>query len=92
MDTSVLYFLEKFQENSLMADVNMHIDCNIDILDDGDLPHALIKIAPFITSINSINLPEIDLFEMLDYYYNKDEENKSPLMEMMEKARILLTD
>jgi hypothetical protein len=102
VDTSVLNFLEKFQENSLLTDVNIDIDYKRfeeieeeveDLRRLGEnLPQALIKIAPFITSIDSIKLPEIELFKMV--YNNNDETNKSQLllMQMMAKTRILVTD
>jgi hypothetical protein len=71
----------------------MHIDCNFEIFDENeDLPQALIKIAPIITSIDSINSPQIDLLKMI--YNNDDEASKSQLLlkEMMEKTRIMLID
>jgi hypothetical protein len=59
-----------------------------------DLPRALTKIAPFITSIDSIASPEIDLFRMV--YNNNDRKNNNEsqllLMEMMAKTRILWAD
>jgi hypothetical protein len=95
--------LGKFQENSLLTDVNIDIDYNSERFDEDedeveesrlgeDIPWLLAKIVPFITSIDSIASPEIDLFKMV--YYNDDETNKSLLLlkEMMEKTRILVTN
>jgi hypothetical protein len=88
----ILNFLGKFKENSLMADVNMYIDHNYELDENEDLPRALTKIAPFITSIDSINTLGFNLFKIV--YNNNDEANKSQLRlkEMMAKTRILVTD
>jgi hypothetical protein len=94
VDTSVLNFFEKFQENSLLTDVNIYIDGNFVILDEyEDLPQALTKIAPFITSIDSIYTQGIDLDLLKMVYYNTNHGNNTEtqllLMEMMAKTRIL---
>jgi hypothetical protein len=81
-----------------MADMNMHIDYNFEILDEYEnediIPQALIKIAPFITSIDSMTFPESDLLEMVYDNDDEDEADKSQLLlkEMMDKTRILSTD
>jgi hypothetical protein len=81
--------------------VNIYIDYNEVEDEDEDLSRleenileALIKIAPFITSIDSITFPEIDLFEMVYYNDDEDEVSKSQLLlkEMMAKTRIVVTD
>jgi hypothetical protein len=75
-----------------MADVNMYIDHNYELDENEDLPRALTKIAPFITSIDSINTLGFNLFKIV--YNNNDEANKLQLRlkKMMAKTRILVTD
>jgi hypothetical protein len=90
VDTSVLQFLGKFQENSLLTDVNMFY-----LYEDEDiLSRVLAKILPFITSIDSLASPEIDLFKMAYNNNNQEDNNKSKLLlkEMMEKTRIILAN
>jgi hypothetical protein len=93
VDASVLRFLEKFQQNSLLTDVNIDFDLGEEHIDMDILPRVLTKIAPFITSIDSIESGEIDIFEMV--YYNTANlchESQLLLKEMMTKTRILLTN
>jgi hypothetical protein len=90
--------LKKFQQNSLLTDVNMHFDYDYKLrtLNENILSRVLTKIAPFITSIDSIESrsPDIDLFKMA---YNNNpslghiNESQLLLKEMMAKTRILLT-
>jgi hypothetical protein len=69
----------------------MHIDYNL-TLDENIPPQVLTKIAPFITSIDSIDSMGINLFEMV---YNNNtnlgisHESKLLLKEMMAKTRII---
>jgi hypothetical protein len=67
----------------------MYFDYRIIRLEDGILPRILTRIAPFITSIDSIASREIDLFKMV---YKKNNESQLLLKEILEKTRFLLTD
>jgi hypothetical protein len=98
VDTSILQFLGKFQENFLLTDVNMYFDYGLIRLGE-DLPRVLAKMAPLITSIDSIASPKFDIFNMVyNYWYNNNDDqednNKSQLLlkEMMAKTQIILTD
>jgi hypothetical protein len=93
VDASVLRFLEKFQQNSLLTDVNINFEFDEDHIDMDILPLVLTKIAPFITSIDSIESGEIDIFEMVyNNTANHCHELELLLKEMMTKTRILLTN
>jgi hypothetical protein len=95
VDTSLFQFFGKFQENFLLIDVNMFVDCRLRRL-CGDLPQILTRIAPLITSIDSIASSEMDLFKMIYKTNNTNRGNshESQLLmkEMLEKTRILSTD
>jgi hypothetical protein len=95
IDASVLNFLEEFQRNSLLIDVNMSFG-NINwLIRPHILPRVLTKIAPFITSIDSIESRHIDLLSMV-YTNNTNHgninESQLLLKEMMAKTRILVTN
>jgi hypothetical protein len=67
--TSFFNLLGKLQQNSLLSDVNMLFH---DFEWDSEhwlmrmmIPRALAKIAPFITSIDSMEFLEINLFKMV---------------------------
>jgi hypothetical protein len=99
--------LEEFQQNSLLADVNMHLDYHLNSMRLEDqvldvemeflrimtnLSRVLTKIAPFITSIDSIESRELDLLKIV-YNNNTNDGNSHEaqllLKEMMAKTRIL---
>jgi hypothetical protein len=85
--------LEEFQQNSLLTDVNM---CLYDydknwLFRPNILLRILTKIASVITSIDSIESREIDLFKLV-YNNNINDGNSHELKEMMEKTRVILTD
>jgi hypothetical protein len=63
------------------------------MFDEDILSRVLTKIAPFITSINSIDSRSqgIDLFEMVYNNNNTNHESQLLLKEMMAKTRILFT-
>jgi hypothetical protein len=70
MDMFVLDFLKKFQQNSLLANVNLDL-CH---LTENVLLHIVTQILPLIDSINSINSGEIDLIKMA--YKNNSNNNE----------------
>jgi hypothetical protein len=103
----VLDFLGKFQENSLLTNVNVNIHFELKpskarrFNNAKDILPRLILIAPFITSIDSMDSGEVDLFRTIynyaDYDYDdnitipgKGHESQMLLMEMMAKTRIVL--
>jgi hypothetical protein len=86
--------MRKFQENSLLENVNLCVNHNL--RKHSELLHALAQILPLISSIHTIQIdsPDINLFKMV--YDNKntnhDKSNSHQLLlkEMMEKTRIML--
>jgi hypothetical protein len=70
MDMFVLDFLRKFQQNALLANVNLDFKYN---LTENVLLRILAQILPLIDSINSINSDEIDLLKMA--YKNNSNNN-----------------
>jgi hypothetical protein len=92
---SVLNFLGKFQQNSLLTDVNMYFGNTRRVTPSGILlPRVLTKIVPFITSIDSIECDWIiDLIEMVytnNTNHGNSHESQLLLNEMMAKTRILV--
>jgi hypothetical protein len=94
VDASILDFLGKFQQNSLLTNVNMNINSARGLNRPDFLP-LLIKIAPFITSIDSIEFRGVDLIEMAyninNTNHGNSHESQLLLEEMMAKTRILVT-
>jgi hypothetical protein len=94
VDTSILNFLKKFQENVLLEDVNLHVDYKYMRYKEDILLQVLTQIVPLISSIDSILIysSEIDLFKMV--YNNTNNGDKKThqlmLMEMMAKTRIVV--
>jgi hypothetical protein len=97
---SILNLLGKFQENSLLENVNLcvrYCDYDTSILDEPTLLRVLTQIVPLISSIHSIQIDssEIDLFRMV-YNNNNNQDNSNNSHEsqlllkgMMAQARIL---
>jgi hypothetical protein len=92
VDTSVLHFLSKFQQNSLLADVNIIVDYYSSRLNEGDILPLLTKMAPSIASIDSIDSIKIDLIKLAYNNNNAVQGSSLLLKEMMEKTRILTTN
>jgi hypothetical protein len=97
VDTSALNFLGKFQENSLLTDVNLSLDYehSHDYRIANEIPRVLTKIAPFITSFESISLSinspsVVDLFRVVNGWLT--DYSRLLLIEMMAKTRCLVTD
>jgi hypothetical protein len=91
--------LEKFQQNSLLADVNMHFpyylnSMSLNLDNRTNISRVITKIAPFITSIDSIESHAIDLLKMV-YNNNTNPGNSHEaqllLKKMLTKTRILVT-
>jgi hypothetical protein len=102
LDMSILNFLGKFQENSLLENVNLDVGFGYhhynyeSILDEHILLQVLIHILPLISSIHSIQIKsvDIDLFDMVynnnNTYHGNSHESQLLLKEMMAQTRILL--
>jgi hypothetical protein len=107
MYAHVLHFLEKFQENSLLENVNLHVaffDYHnyYGSNDEAVLRLVLIHILPVISSVHSIQIdsPHIDLFNLVYHTYNYDNPDSDSrqecelqlLKKMMAQTRILQID
>jgi hypothetical protein len=101
MDTPVLHFLEKFQENFLLENVNMnvaYVGCDDHYygtrLDEHILRRVLIHIVPLISSINSIQIDDcvlyIDLFNIV--YNNNNTDNNDHDVCSRESQLLLLKE
>jgi hypothetical protein len=84
--------LEKFQENSLLENVNLYVEYSDYVL------RVLTKIVPLISSIHSIQIDSNSSFDLLDMVYNKNIVNHGQslesqllLKEMMAKTQIVST-
>jgi hypothetical protein len=72
MDMFVLDFLRKFQQNYLLANVNLHLKYH---LTEDVLLRILAQILPLIDSINSINSDKIDIDLIKMAYKNNSNNN-----------------
>jgi hypothetical protein len=84
MPEPVVDFLRKFQENSLLENVNMYLYAaeyynHVPILN---------KMVPLISSIDSIDFCQLNLFDWV-YNNDNDEESQQLLKTMVAQTRIL---
>jgi hypothetical protein len=85
---SVLNFFKKFQENSLLTDVNLRLQ---NYIKEDILLQVLTHLVPLINSIDSITIvtSKVDLFKMVYNNNNGDEKTHQLLLMMMAKTRIM---
>jgi uncharacterized protein (UPF0254 family) len=92
----VLNFLGRFQENSLLENVNLCVQCSF--RKHNELLQVLAQIVPMISSIRLIKIdspdPEIDLFKMVydnnDTIHGYSHESQLLLKEMMAKTQFVI--